>query len=119
MRAAESTAICSELWTEMAYTLFSIMKMTGSLWMAAQFTASYHSPCEVDPSPMLVSTTAFSPRSLIPSPIPEACGAWVATGEEWLTTFALRRLQWLGIWRAPEVGSPFFPINPSMKSSGV
>src|SRR3972149_1365814 len=94
------------------------MKITGSLCTAAQFTASYHSPCEVDPSPIVVSTTASSPRILIPSPIPEAWQLWVATGEECLTTLARRRLQWLGICRAPDDGSPCFPIRPRKNHQG-
>src|SRR4030067_407971 len=56
------------------------MKITGRRCTAAQFTASYHSPCEVEPSPMVVSTTASSPRILIPSPMPEAWQLWGGTG---------------------------------------
>ena len=87
--------------------------------MAAQLTPSYHSPWEVEPSPVVVRTTASSPRILMARPMPEACGVWVATGEEWLTTFARRKLQWLGICRAPELGSPFLPISPRANSRGV
>jgi len=36
---------------------------------------------------------------------PAACGICVATGEEVLTTFMARSPQWLGIWRAAEVGT--------------
>ncbi len=67
---------------------------------------------------MVVSTHLFSLRSFIASPIPAACVVCVATGAEWLTMFISRRLQWLGICRAPEVGSPCLPISASMKSRG-
>jgi len=68
---------------------------------------------------MQVRATRSSPRSFMARASPAACGICVATGEEVLTTFMARSPQWLGIWRAPELGSPFLPIRPRANSRGV
>jgi hypothetical protein len=83
------------------------------------FRPSCQSPSLVAPSPNQLATTASSFRYFMAYALPAACGTCVAIGEEWLTIPSSFELQWLGIWRPPEVGSVAFENTPRKICSGV
>ena len=88
-------AVCTSTGTEMAYSLSSTTKTTGSFRLHAVFSASQNSPSEVVPSPAVQTTISSSakvrrcPRSsgrvVARSPAsaaPTACRNCVPVGDE-------------------------------------
>ena len=67
-RSASGTRDCLLVGSEMAHWLFWQKKTTGALFTAANTSASFTSPCEVDPSPKYVTTA----ESRAGSPVPTA-----------------------------------------------
>ena len=105
--------------TEIAYRLFSQMKITGSLCTPAKFRPSCHAPALVAPSPNQHAVTASSPRYRAAQANPAAWGICVAIGEECEMMFNRRDPQCDGICRPPDVGSSALANKPRKISYGV
>ena len=57
-------AVCTSTGTEIAYSLSSMTKRTGSFRLQAVFSASQNSPSEVVPSPAVQTTISSSAKEV-------------------------------------------------------
>ena len=67
-----------------------MIRMNGSLWIAAKLSPSWTSPWLDDPSPMIATETASSPWIRDASAMPMAWRIWVATGDDTETMWCSR-----------------------------
>ena len=79
-QSSPATCLCSG--TEIAYWLFSHMKITGSLCTPAKLQPSWKSPWLLEPSPKVRSVTKSFFFIFAASAKPTACGTCVVTGLE-------------------------------------
>jgi hypothetical protein len=103
----------------MASRLFSMTKITGSLWIAAKLMASWKSPGLVDASPPNANTMFCSLRLRIASASPTACGNSVPTQTERVRMRSLGLENWFRNCRPAECVSVAFARTMRNSSSGV